>query len=204
MVVVPRQRRSGMTVLLVVIGVFAACCAVGATLALVGSAAFRQAAAPAPPAPPSPRPLPTRTQAAPPPPSENPGMKDAVRDGKFEFVVSKVNCGRDSVGKGPVKKEPQGQYCIVSLTVENISTKKQVFSDSYQDAIGVDGAVYGADTAAGVIENETGIAVFNTINPGNAVSAKIVYDIPSDASIAKLELHDSPFSGGVTVLINSR
>jgi hypothetical protein len=202
-VVVPRQRRSGMTVLLIVVGVFAACCAVGATVALVGSAAFRHAAAPARPAAPSPSPRPTRTTQPPPTQPANPGLKDAVRDGKFEFVVSKVSCGHNSIGKGPVKKQPQGQYCIVSLTVTNISTHKQVFSDSYQNAIGDDGNVYGADTAAGVIENENGSAVFNTINPGNEVSAKIVYDIPDSASIAKLELHDSPFSGGVTISLNS-
>ena len=43
------------------------------------------------------------------------------------------------------------------------------------------------------------IPVWDNINPGNTVNAKIVFDMPKDANPATLELHDSMLSGGVKV-----
>jgi hypothetical protein len=48
--------------------------------------------------------------------------------------------------------------------------------------------------------NESSV-LFNTINPGNAVTGKVVFDIPKGAKLTTLELHDSAFSGGVTVTL---
>ncbi|HEY0359402.1 MAG TPA: DUF4352 domain-containing protein [Mycobacteriales bacterium] len=61
---------------------------------------------------------------------------------------------------------------------------------------------YDADSEAGmyVNGNENGVLLDN-INPGKAVTGKIVFDIPKGAKLTKLELHDSAFSGGVTVTL---
>jgi hypothetical protein len=37
------------------------------------------------------------------------------------------------------------------------------------------------------------------INPGNSVSGIVVFDVPNGQTPGHLELHDSAFSGGVTV-----
>jgi hypothetical protein len=37
--------------------------------------------------------------------------------------------------------------------------------------------------------------------PGNSLTGTVVFDIPVDAVPASLELHDSLFSGGVTVTL---
>jgi hypothetical protein len=34
-----------------------------------------------------------------------------------------------------------------------------------------------------------------------AVTGKVVFDVPKDAKITRLELHDSPFSGGIAVTV---
>ena len=39
--------------------------------------------------------------------------------------------------------------------------------------------------------------------PGNAITAKVVYDLPAGATIAVLELHDSGFSRGVKVRVDA-
>ena len=41
--------------------------------------------------------------------------------------------------------------------------------------------------------------VYEGINPGNSLPAKIVFDVPKNVKLTKIELHDSPLSGGVTV-----
>lgn len=123
-----------------------------------------------------------------------------ARDGKFEFTVHKVECGSKQAGDGLLGKTAQGQYCLVTLTVKNIGDKPQTLSDSSQKAFGPTGVQYSPDTTAGLYLNKDNSQVwFTDINPGNQVTGVIVFDVPVDASLVRLELHDSPFSGGVKV-----
>jgi hypothetical protein len=65
-----------------------------------------------------------------------------------------------------------------------------------------DGKVtYDADSAASLYANQGGESFLKPVNPGNQITAIIVFDIPADATPSKVKLHDSPFSGGVTVLL---
>lgn len=132
-----------------------------------------------------------------------PGLNDPVRDGQFEFTVTGVSCGHESVGEQWWKHDAQGEFCIVEMTVRNIGTDARRFADGSQKAKGPEGNTYAADTGAGVVVNGNGNAVWNVVNPGNAIDAKIVYDVPPGGTLASLELHDSPFSGGVTVAVTS-
>jgi len=46
-------------------------------------------------------------------------------------------------------------------------------------------------------------ALFVSVNPGNTLTGKLVFDdIPAGAALTKIELHDSPFSGGVAVALS--
>jgi hypothetical protein len=132
-----------------------------------------------------------------------PGLNTAVRDGQFEFTVTGVSCGHDAVGEQWWKHEAQGEFCIVELSVRNIGNDARRFADGSQKATGPEGHTYAADTGAGVVVNGNGDAVWNVVNPGNAISAKIVFDVPAGGTLTTLQLHDSPFSGGVTVLLAS-
>jgi hypothetical protein len=37
------------------------------------------------------------------------------------------------------------------------------------------------------------------VNPGNSIDAVVSFDVPAGTSVGTMELHDSMFSGGVTV-----
>lgn len=131
-----------------------------------------------------------------------PGFDEPVRDGQFEFVVSGLSCGHTELVNGILRAQAQGQFCVVELSVRNIGDEARHFGDGLQKAYGPDGDQYAADTHAGVVVNGSGAAVWNVINPGNAVQAKIVFDIPPTATITTLELHDSALSGGVRVAVS--
>lgn len=133
--------------------------------------------------------------------SKTPTIGKPVRDGKFEFTVEKVKCGVSKVGDSLLSDKAQGQFCLVTLKVRNIGSEAQTFDDSSQYAFGTSGAKYDSDTAAGLDANNGTATFLDDINPGNSVTGIIVYDIPKTAHITKLELHDSPFSGGVTVTV---
>ena len=172
-VTVPLRPRTGRTVAIVVAGVLAVCCAGGVAVAALGLAHGTQSAS-----------------------ADRDGP---LRDGMFEFAVGSAQCGLESVGEGWVRDRPQGQFCVIELTVTNVGTQAQRFADGAQKAFGPKGQLYEADTGAGVAANGSGDAIWNVVNPGNTLTVKIVFDIPPSASLARLELHDSPLSRGVSV-----
>ena len=121
-----------------------------------------------------------------------------VRDGQLEFTVTKVKPGVTRVGGDVLGENAQGQFVLVHITVENIGAEAQLFADSSQKVRDAEGREFSADTAA-AISLEDNDVFLNEINPGNTVKGVLVFDMPKDAKPASIELHDSPFSGGVTV-----
>ncbi|HET9518999.1 MAG TPA: DUF4352 domain-containing protein [Actinoplanes sp.] len=127
------------------------------------------------------------------------GLKQAARDGKFEFVVSGIKCGVPSVGPSGYGEKAQGEFCLVSVSVKNIGKEAQTFSGSSQKAFDSAGTEFSNDTGAEIYANEGAPTFLEEINPGNRVTGKIVFDVPKKTKLTKIELHDSPFSDGVTV-----
>jgi hypothetical protein len=129
------------------------------------------------------------------------GLNEPARDGKFEFTVTSIECGISHVGTDIVGADAQGQYCKVATTVRNLGDEAVTFYTGNQFAYNADGQKYSADAAAEIYLGESDNGFLTSINPGNTADGTIVFDIPEDASITKLELHDSAFSGGVTVRV---
>ena len=127
------------------------------------------------------------------------GIGQPARDGKFEFVVSKMDCGISKIGDQYLNRTAQGQFCKVSVTVKNIGNEPKMFTDSNQYAFNAAGQKYEADSAAAIYLGQDNKSFLENINPGNGVNGVVLFDIPKDGKIVKLELHDSALSGGVTV-----
>jgi hypothetical protein len=141
-----------------------------------------------------------KTTAAAPPKEKAAGIGDPVRDGKLEFTVTKVKCGVAQVGSEFLNEKAQGQFCLVTLKVHNTGNAPRTLSDSNQ--VGYAGKNrYSPNTTAGIYANDQNNAFLNEINPGNEVTAVIVFDVPRSVKLSKLVLHDSAFSGGVDVTL---
>jgi Domain of unknown function (DUF4352) len=135
-----------------------------------------------------------------------PGIGDKVRDGKFEFVVTKVS-HRKTVGDTQfgLGETAQGTFTVISLKVTNIGSESQTLDDSSQYAFDASGRKFSADSAADIDlsgANGQGSTWLNDINPWNTVHGKIAFDMPSGDKAVKIELHDSMFSDGVTVRLS--
>ena len=61
-----------------------------------------------------------------------PGIGERARDGKFEFVVSRVRCGVQRIGSQYLNKTAQGQFCLISVRVRNIGDEQRTFEQSSQ------------------------------------------------------------------------
>jgi Domain of unknown function (DUF4352) len=132
-----------------------------------------------------------------------PGIGDKVRDGKFEFVVTKVS-HRKSVGDTQfgLGETAQGTFTVISLKVTNIGSESQTLDDSSQYVFDSAGRKFTADSAADLDlggANGQGSTWLNDINPGNTVHGRMAFDMPTGDKAVKIELHDSMFSDGVTV-----
>ncbi|WP_241387002.1 DUF4352 domain-containing protein [Rhodococcus sp. CH91] len=129
------------------------------------------------------------------------GIGTEVRDGKFAFTVTNVETGQTQAGTNPyANKVPQGQFVFVHVDVKNIGDRPQSYFGGNQKLIDAQGREFADDTEAEIYANE-GNYTIGEINPGNAVSVILVFDVPADAQPKSLELHDSAFSNGVTVNI---
>jgi hypothetical protein len=121
---------------------------------------------------------------------------EPVRDGNFEFVVAGI--GRAPVVADPgfpdLQKAAQGEYVLVKMTVTNVSTEPQTFFASFNKLS--DG------TTEFRSDDEAWIYLGNTLadlNPGDTIDTAVVFDVPVGTDPESIELHDGPFSEGVTV-----
>jgi hypothetical protein len=123
----------------------------------------------------------------------------AVRDGKFEFVVSRVDCTRSALGQEHLKRTAKGKFCVVTLSLRNIGGGAQYFLSYAQKAFDGAGAGYGVDEIADLYVNRDTKTFLDRVGPGERVAGSIVFDVPKAVTLTTLELHDSLLSRGVRV-----
>lgn len=94
----------------------------------------------------------------------------------------------------------RGQFCLVAMRVRNIGREPQNLHTDAQHLYDADDNRYQvayAATAAGSPQ----LLTAPRLNPGIAVSGTLVYDVPAAFRPLRLELHDSPLSGGRSLLL---
>jgi hypothetical protein len=127
------------------------------------------------------------------------GLNQPVRDGKFEFTVTGVDCSKNTLGQSGLTTQANGVFCVASMTVKNIGNEAQTLDATSQVGYDAQKRKYSTDTKAEFYLPNQGGALFNQLNPGSSVTGQVVYDVPAGTKLTKLELHDSMLSGGVIV-----
>lgn len=126
---------------------------------------------------------------------------EEARDGQFAFVVDDFECVGDTIeaeNEFLDDAEAQGQFCLLTITVENIGDSEQSLFASNQYLYDEQERRFSASNDFEVMMAlET--PIYDSINPGNSTTGTIVFDVPEDAEIEFAELHDSALSGGVLV-----
>jgi hypothetical protein len=133
-------------------------------------------------------------------PAKKAGIGSKVRDGKFEFVVTGVDCSKTKVGDQYLNTTAQGRFCIVSVTVTNIGDEARTFTGGNQKAY-AGKTEFSNDGEAELYLNSDSQTFLEDVNPGNTVKGKLVFDVPKSTKLTEVELHDGVFSGGVRVAL---
>lgn len=128
-------------------------------------------------------------------------MGQPVRDGNFQFTANHIRCGIQQIGTPDAYQTPTGQFCVIDLTIKNVGAAPASFADTIQKAFAPNGDRFSANSAAGFYANPNPMIFMSDVNPGNQIQARIVYDIPVGSRIARLELHENPFTRGAVIKI---
>jgi len=128
------------------------------------------------------------------------GIGQPAADGKFSFVVNGVDCTQTQLGNQYFNTTAQGQFCIIDLTVSNVGDKPQSFFGDNASLFNAQGQEFSADSEAAIYMDNAD-SLYEEINPGNTLNSKVVFDVPAGMVPTAIELHDSVFSGGVTVAL---
>jgi hypothetical protein len=130
------------------------------------------------------------------------GIGEAAVDGDFSFTVTDVECGITNVGNDTFGAEAQGQFCLISLSIENIGDEAQTMFADNQKLFDTEGREFSADTGAMLYLENGSDAWVSEINPGNSLEGQLLFDVPKDAALDYIKLADSLFSSGVEVSLN--
>lgn len=137
-------------------------------------------------------------------PSEGDGSSSAAigqpaADGQFTFTVHSFECGIKKLGNNQfTRTKAKGEFCVAEMTVENTGDEAVLMSASSQ-YLYIGEKQYEADSDSIFADKRAEAFFLENINPGLSVDGAVVWDVPPGSSPDRLELHDSPFSGGVTV-----
>lgn len=124
-----------------------------------------------------------------------------MRDGQFEFTVTKVEQGSTEVGSGWSQKTAQGEFVIITVKVTNTGKAQRTFWNDEQVLIDDQDRRFTATPGAHRLFPNNGDSLGDDLNPGFAIERIILFDVPAGTPSVTLELHDSPFSGGVKVAL---
>ena len=131
--------------------------------------------------------------------NEAPAIGVPVRDGKFEFTVTRVENVGTTVGEDFLAETAQGEFVIVYVNVANIGDEGQTLESSSQKLFDAQGRSFEPSSAMFSLPNADKVFLEN-INPGNTITdSPLLFDVAPGTELDKIELHDSMFSDGVTV-----
>lgn len=133
-----------------------------------------------------------------------PQIGQPADDGKLEFTINSSQCGVSQIEQPDDTSEVStagAPYCVLNLSVKNISNVGQTFDDSSQYLYDASGKQYSEDSSATIDANPVSsqFMEYPTVNPGVTLTGVVAFDIPSGTTPTYAMLHDSVASNGVKV-----
>jgi hypothetical protein len=119
---------------------------------------------------------------------------DTVRSGALEFVVRDVRCGLKQVGRDSNAQQTAGQFCVVTISVRNLSDLTLSLLQDAQRVIGGNGSEYVMQALATAANEPANANWFTGIGPGALVSGAFVFELPEGVGLAHVVL-----PGGIRV-----
>jgi uncharacterized protein DUF4352 len=121
-------------------------------------------------------------------------LGEDVRDGAFEFTVTRVELAASQIGL----HRPEGVFVVIDITAKNVGEDLRTVYCQDQQMKDLAGRTY--DNAVTVGAGEDMI----NVKPGGRVAFTCAFDVPRGALTAAVLVHDSTYSPGATVTVLSQ
>ena len=121
--------------------------------------------------------------------------------GNFEFVVTSLRCGVDSVGPDGLEQRAGGQFCLLGVTVKNTGSEPELFDSGAQRIHDANGVAYPVADQAAVFLNDRSQTLLDEIPPGDTVAGVLPFDVPADAQLTEVSVHGSMSTPGVRMTL---
>ncbi len=129
------------------------------------------------------------------------GFTRPTQDGAIIFTVTMMRCGLAKVGDELVDIEARGAFCLIDVLVKNNGTKAVHFDSTAQKAYDTAGIEYSIDKQAEVYANPDVPNFLDEIKPGIQIKGTLVFDIPDEAVLSFVMLHESFSSKGAPIAL---
>lgn len=127
---------------------------------------------------------------------ERPFLGEPGREGPLTFTATGFECGGGGAGGAVRGRIPQGRFCSLRLTVSNTGNQPETFYAAEQVLIDSQSRRYRPDDDPDLASR--------VVNPGNELTATLLFDVPPSVSPDEAELHRFERSRGVRVLLRAR
>ena len=122
-----------------------------------------------------------------------------AHEGTLSVSVTKTECGVTSVGPPDLPLPAEGEFCLVSLTVQNTGKEERLLDPGAQRAVDLLGRSHKVAEQAAVFVNDQDPSLLDEIPPGTIRQGVVPFDVPKGARLAAFMLHQAPWSTGVRV-----
>ncbi|GGQ78138.1 DUF4352 domain-containing protein [Couchioplanes azureus] len=131
-----------------------------------------------------------------------------ARVNSFEATVRSVDCSKKAITKPDDPSTPyddtatqkaKGKFCVVSFSAKNVGEKTDTYPTLSLKATSPTERVLYSDVVAEDYANK-GSSLKEPIDPGKTVDQLLVFEVPSDTTLAYLQISDS-YSAGSTIKV---
>lgn len=123
----------------------------------------------------------------------------AVAVGDWTITVTGVGAPVESVGDEFLGTDAQGVFVPISLTARNDGTGAQTFFASNVMAVDDAGREFEYSSDAAIYSGDSGAAMIDEVNPGNALTGELYFDVPDGATLVELRIADGFFGAPVVI-----
>ncbi|MGK5679787.1 DUF4352 domain-containing protein [Actinoplanes sp. URMC 104] len=120
-------------------------------------------------------------------------------EGTLAVSVTGTECGLASLGEADLPLAADGEFCLVSVAVQNKGQEPRLLDPGAQRAVDAAGRSHRVAEQAAVFVNDQDPSLLDEIPAGAIREGVVPFDVPRGTRLTALVLHESPDSTGVRV-----
>jgi hypothetical protein len=120
-------------------------------------------------------------------------------EGTLTITVTKTECGVPALGPPDLPLPAEGEFCLVTMGVQNTGKEPRLLDPGAQRAVDEHGRTHRVAEQAAVLVNDQDPSMLDEIPPGAVREGVVPFEVPKGVRLTAFLLHKSPHSTGVRI-----